>query len=296
MSWQDFQGNRLAIDRIRRMLSTGRLPHALLFAGPAGVGKTMAAELMAAELLQTSKDKLAEHPDFIRVEPEGSRILIGQIRELQRVIALAPLQSENRFCLIEPADSMEAPAANCLLKILEEPPAGVVFGLITAFPHSLLSTIRSRTAEVRFVYDPELQKTREWTKENNQPVLQWLQALPDKGLEWVWPATAALEGLENTRILDIIRHWIYLLRDLAMITLQRADSSMLNGDCRKELVELASGWEPSAIAEAICLAEASRRQLQRNANSRLVLEALLIRTADLYWGGKKNADHCGSPV
>ena len=296
MNWQDFRGNGKAVDRIRRMLSTGKIPHALLFAGPAGVGKRLASEMMAAELLQTEPEKLSEHPDFCRIEPEGSRILISQVRELQRRAGLASLQGGYRFCLIDPADCMDAPAANCLLKILEEPPTGLIFCLITEFPHSLLSTIRSRTAEIRFFPAPELQTLTGVTAENRLQALQLAQAVSSKGMEWIWSTTAALEGLENDRILDIIKYWIFLLRDLAVLAHGRSNAVLLNENARAELSQLADGWDPTAIAGAIGLAENCRRHLQRNVNSRLALEALLIRSADLYWGGKENADHRGSPV
>ena len=54
------------------MLELGRVPHALLFAGPSGIGKTSAAEMLAAELLQTEPDRLAAHPDFLRSNRKDS--------------------------------------------------------------------------------------------------------------------------------------------------------------------------------------------------------------------------------
>ena len=131
--WKDILGQPAAVERLRRMLAQDRLPHALLFAGPSGIGKRIVAEVFAAQLLQTDTAGLEAHPDYFSVTPDGAQIKIGQIREMQRVAGLAPVRGHYRICVLEPADCMEPPAANSLLKILEEPPAGLIFILITAF-------------------------------------------------------------------------------------------------------------------------------------------------------------------
>ena len=51
--WKDILGQEAAVERLRRMLEQDRLPHALLFAGPSGIGKRIVAEVFAAQLLQT---------------------------------------------------------------------------------------------------------------------------------------------------------------------------------------------------------------------------------------------------
>ena len=289
--WSMVVGHQAAIARIRRMIEQDRLPHALLFSGPEGIGKRMVAEIMAAQLLDTQADRLSDHPDYCLLSPDGAQIRIAQVREIQRIAALAPVRGAFRVCLIEPADSMEPPAANCLLKILEEPPAGMIFVLITAFPHALLSTIRSRAANIRFFPTPELNLPVACDPERQQIALEILQSIAKPGLEWIWPVVARFDGMESAKILDIIKQWIILLRDVAVL---QAGFPGRSGD--QALAELAGGWDTAGLIAAIQLAEATRRQLQRNANARLMLESMLIRSADLYWGGKENADHRRSPV
>ncbi|NMC33586.1 MAG: hypothetical protein GYA36_14175 [Veillonellaceae bacterium] len=298
-TWEEILGHAAVIGRLRRMLELDRLPHALLFAGPSGIGKRIVAEVFTARLLQTAAELLPAHPDFLAVTPDGNQIRIAQVREIQRVSALAPVRGRYRVCLLEPAEAMEAPAANSLLKILEEPPDGLIFILITASPYSLLSTLRSRAAMVRFVQPmPGLlpAEDAETAAADREWAMAVLGNLQKPELEWLWPVMTEMEDLDNARILAVIKQWICVLRDIGVILTGCGELAAFNPDNRGELAALTGRWTLPKVAAAISLAEETRRHLQRNANSRLMLEALLIRSADLYGGGNEYADHRGGPV
>ena len=326
-TWDDIVGHAKEIGRIRRMLERGRLPHTFLFAGPSGIGKISVAEMLAAELLQTEPARLTAHPDYFQLKPEGLLIRIGQIREIQRQAGLAASQGNYRVCLVEQAECMEAPAANSLLKILEEPPPGLVFILITAFPHSLLSTLRSRATLVRFSplaaeqvaqilerqgmprdatalaaslgrgsCEMALAMSNPANLRTRNQAMDMLHNLQRQDQEWLWPALASLDDAETEQIFDFIRHWIVILRDLGLQCLHCPTVTAFNDDLRTELAQMSESWDILRIDAAIKIAEETRRNLQRNANARLMLEALFIRSVDLYWGGKIHADHRGSPV
>lgn len=161
----------------------GRLPHALLIHGPRGVGKAALAERVAQMLLCEGKPKPCgtcdgcrwflggNHPDFRRVEPEAIakvpppaeldeepsakrskqpsiQIKIEQVRELADFLYLRSHRGGNRLALVHPAEDMNEPTANALLKGLEEPPAGAMFLLVSHRPAQLLPTIRSRCVAV----------------------------------------------------------------------------------------------------------------------------------------------------
>jgi len=297
--WEEILGHPAAVHRLRRMLQTDRLPHALLFSGPSGIGKRIVAEIFAAEVLKTEPSLLEAHPDFFSVTPDGAQIKIGQIREIQRLAGLAPVRGANRICIIEPADCMEPPAANSLLKILEEPPEGLVFILITAFPHALLSTLRSRSAMVRFIQPAQGVLAREEleTEAADQDLaIEFLRNVERPDLEWLWPTLAGMDEMENSRILGIIKQWIRVLRDVGVLLTGCTAVEAYNEDRREELRSLTGNWNMPGIIAAIRLAEDTRRYLQRNANARLMLESLLIRSADLYRGGNIDANHRGSSV
>ncbi len=170
-----------------RMLDLGeRLPHALLFVGPAGLGKRDLAEALAARLLcdapggdghacgrcTACRWRLSgNHPDFYRVVPaadaeaaamsedggeqgadgkeaggkaKSSQIVIEQIRALQAALTVTGHHGTRRVVVVDPAEAMNVFTANALLKLLEEPPVGCVFLLLSSAPRRLLPTIRSR--------------------------------------------------------------------------------------------------------------------------------------------------------
>lgn len=83
--------------------------------------------------------------------PEGkTRILIDQIREIERIVAYHPFSGDERIIIIDPADLMTEDASAAILKTLEEPPAGTHFILVTGRASILAPTILSRCQKVRF--------------------------------------------------------------------------------------------------------------------------------------------------
>ena len=151
----------------RSALAGERMHHAWLLSGKAGLGKTAFA-LAAAHELVGGGPAPAQHPDILLLtygprtrEDEKKRddgkpyevarsVRISQIRDIQRRLTTRPTLGERRAVIIDPADDLEPPAANALLKSLEEPPAGTYFLLVSHSPARLLPTIRSRCRTLRF--------------------------------------------------------------------------------------------------------------------------------------------------
>lgn len=131
--------------------------HAVLLAGPTGIGKRTIAQTLISQLLGIAPDKLPAHPYFTLVEPdEKGTISIEAVRTVQKRLQLkttgnAPLR---RAILVENAQCLTTEAQNALLKLLEEPPADTIFVLTTPSARALLPTIRSR-AQLIPVHTPE---------------------------------------------------------------------------------------------------------------------------------------------
>ena len=157
----------LGHERLRGLLSRAgaphRLPPALLFSGPSGVGKKALALAVARALLCDRDDGDAcdacatcaraargLHPDSIFVEPDGLSIKIEQVRDAVREIAGRPFEGRARAIVFDEAHLLTEQAQNALLKSLEEPPATSHVFLVTASPQALLPTIRSRCQMLRF--------------------------------------------------------------------------------------------------------------------------------------------------
>ncbi len=96
------------------------------------------------------KDRLVPFAERKGDEEPARNIRICQIRWLEPVLSMAPAMSSKRVIVIDAADEMEAPATNALLKMLEEPPAGTVFLLVSHQPGRLLPTVRSRCRTMMF--------------------------------------------------------------------------------------------------------------------------------------------------
>ena len=171
--WRTY-GQPTAMAAIARMI-VGPTPHAVLLVGPPAVGKTTAAEDLAAGLLCTATDPSerpcrvcrgcrliagGNHPDLHRLLPEGpgGQIVIGDprdprsprgVRHLIHDLALLPVEAGARVAIVEGASQLNEDAQNALLKTLEEPPLGVTIVLGVDREEVLLPTVRSRCVRVR---------------------------------------------------------------------------------------------------------------------------------------------------
>ena len=134
--------------------ATERPHHAYVFAGPEGSGKSLAARAFAAALLckqggcgECRDCRLAEedhHPNQFVIEPEGRDIHVETIRTevWQPAYRTAPEPGRKLF-IVREADRLSPPAADTLLKELEEPPADAVLLLLSARAHELPETVLS---------------------------------------------------------------------------------------------------------------------------------------------------------
>lgn len=176
---------------LNELLNQGRLPHALLFSGPEGVGKKLVAQALAEKILACEGEDIKGHPDLIEIEASGNTIKIDQIRELKAGLPFAPLKAPARVILIHDAHRMGIGAANALLKSLEEPPQNNYFILISHGSGLIPSTIRSRTQIIRFA--PLSQGTL-------KKILQKLESpLPESMLPWAQGSVSLAQTIAEAK-------------------------------------------------------------------------------------------------
>lgn len=160
----ELAGQDHAVAVLVRAVAARRVPHAYLFDGPPGVGKRSAAIGLGLALACPEAPGQgcgqcdvcrrilgANHPDVRVIVPATAQILIEQAQEIVQLASGRPHEAPARVVVLDEADRLNANAANCLLKTLEEPFPGNHLVLVTTAPDKLLPTIRSRTQRVRFI-------------------------------------------------------------------------------------------------------------------------------------------------
>jgi DNA polymerase III subunit delta' len=176
-------GNEDLKDNLIRLKVSGRVPNAMLFAGPKGVGKRLFALELARLLLcptpggneacggcsactrvgtfeitePTDKNRddfkkvfFGRHGDVGMLVAHRRVIAVDAIRDLEKEVHFRPFESAARIFIIDDADKMNDASSNALLKTLEEPAAASHIILVTSRPDSLVPTIRSRSQTFRF--------------------------------------------------------------------------------------------------------------------------------------------------
>jgi len=129
-------GNIQTIDAINTMFENKNVPHAFLFTGKSGTGKTTIGRVISNMLESKGSDfKEINSADFRGIDT---------IRQLITNSQYPPVESKAKVWLIDEAHQMTSPAMNALLKILETPPSDTYFILCTTDPQKLLPTIKSR--------------------------------------------------------------------------------------------------------------------------------------------------------
>lgn len=179
------RGHVPVLEGLWRAAKAERLPHALLFDGPEGVGKFLAARYFAAGIFcregpgepcgdcgpchrMGSGGEESNHPDLLEIDPIGAgeeSIRIAHIafresdpstervplrRTIEGFLDLKAQEGEARVVIVREAERLNPNAQNALLKTLEEPRPGTLLVLVTSSTDGLLDTVISRLTRVAF--------------------------------------------------------------------------------------------------------------------------------------------------
>lgn len=321
-------GHEWAVDLLRRAVTGRRPSHAYLFAGPAQVGKTTLALAFAQALLcekhtgtpcgecRTCR-RIAQgrDPDVQIIAAEKNTIQIDQVRALQADAALSPLEGQYRLFILREIERATLPAANALLKTLEEPPGHVILILTCVRPDQVLPTIQSRcqVLPLRPLPLSQVQTAlhEHWQVGAEQATL--LARLSAGSLGWavkaftdqkLWEQRAQrlddlaeladqnefarlvyAEKLARTNEIAVqtLGLWASWWRDVLLVQ-QGLDTEVVNLDRLEALRRQAAQYESGQVQTAVTDVAATLRRLRANVNPRLALDVLLLRMPRLQQG------------
>ena len=161
-TFEEVAGQEHIVKTLRNALTTGKIAHAYLFAGPRGTGKTTMAKLFAKALncehgigcqCNECKNCVAitegSHPDVLELDA-ASNNGVEEIRESIDKVKYGTILGRYKVYIIDEVHMLSTGAFNALLKTLEEPPSHVIFILATTEPHKILPTILSRCQRYDF--------------------------------------------------------------------------------------------------------------------------------------------------
>jgi len=245
MPWQATQWQE-----VHNALHSGHLPHALMLSGSAGIGKDRFALALARLLLCHRSEsgtncgsckacdlsRNQTHGDLRWLQPEGtSRVIkIDQVRSALAFCQKTASFGKRKVLVIAPADTLNASAANALLKCLEEPSPDTHIVLVCQRPHSIPATVRSRCQQLVF-------------------------PLPDTAIatQWLSPIVGAGQDTGASDLLDLAGG-LPLLAEALFLT----DGGAALKAREKVLAELVSGQASASEATAV-FADASLEELTR---------------------------------
>jgi DNA polymerase III subunit delta' len=322
MAFGELYGHEKAITILKNAMANNRIAHAYLFYGLEGIGKRTAASVFARALNCEGKSAPCDacpscrkaqrqnHPDIVPVTAEGQFIKIGAVKELREQMKFRPREGRWRVFIMPEADRMNAPAANALLKTLEEPSAGNILLLTTSRPHTLPVTILSRCQHLRFTPLPRKDverylrekesldneaagvlaassggsigralemKRHDWLNVRNRIIEHLSEDDPTDPLKRL--AFAGLFGTEREKILEGLEILRTCYRD-AMVFRETQDAGRLVFQDQTALIRTVAGpLSGRTLLRNLATVEAAMGAIDQNVNKTLTLEAMAINLA-----------------
>jgi DNA polymerase-3 subunit delta' len=306
LPWQVPHWARLQASRQR-----GALAHALLVCGVAGLGKRAFVQHFMQGLLCSEPVEgepcghcrsclliaAGSHPDLVTLSfglrkdgVQRSEIVVDQIRELSARLAMNSQFGGWQVAVIDPADAMNAAAANALLKTLEEPAAQTMLILLADAPWRLPQTIRSRCQRVEFQLPAEADALA-WLQDEGvrHPAEALAAAAGNPGLARAWAGEGALERRQEVRRdlaalaagrgqpIEVVKRWLDNEPAQRLWFAAQATADEIRARSSASAAPLASAMDVEALAHWYDAVNRTREALRGPLRGDLLLLELLAQ-------------------
>ncbi len=313
-------GHNWAIEHLARSLRYKQTRHAYLISGAAGIGKTTLARAFAQAINCLDENErpcgvcractlIARdvYADVSIIQSEGGTLKIEQVREMQHMLSLRPVEARYRVVILRRFDEASPQAMDALLKTLEEPPSYVLLLLTANTADNLLPTIRSRCQPIHLRPLPvavirQALETR-WNVEPDRAAL--LAQLSAGRIGW---AVRAVEDesllTERTELLDTLEKligqsrvgrfavadalskekdslptalelWQSYWRDVLLVS-HSTVTPITNRDRKHAIGQIAAEISVEDVQRVLAAIQRTSRYLSQNVNARLAMEVLML--------------------
>ncbi|MDR2425989.1 MAG: DNA polymerase III subunit delta' [Endomicrobium sp.] len=308
--FENILGQQKIKNFLANQIKSGKIPHAYIFMGQNGIGKKYVAFEFAKILNCTTNDftktgtgacgkcfnceKIAKnlHPDFHLIDfakqaeildedfEKQKNIKIDIIRYVQKEVATKTHEAKWKFFVIEPAEKMNAAAANCLLKTLEEPPENTILILVARHKETIPQTIVSRSQTLFFqpLQQEQIASFLTLNHSSSAARAQEIAALSEGSIE---EAEKLIDGNES----EGLSLWLKLkTKDLCIADLLELSRSMSKD--REKVVEYIDAMiaeakkdfrlYPKSAEDSLELLTKSRVLVMQNVNIQTILDNLFF--------------------
>ena len=339
MSFKNISCQNRIVELFRNVITNSRLAHTYIFTGQEGVGKTVFSRELAKAVFCQRPDPDAcdvcktcqridnnNYSDLFLISPEkNSRVIkIEQLKYLQEVLNVKPLESKYKMVIIQSADRMNEASSNCLLKTLEEPPAYALIILIATSLESVKDTIRSRCQIIRFsplsiqvikdiliknlhlehkqaerlafisngsVERAALLSDSGALEKKNWLVDHLLTLKPDDNLTFSKELISEwhiqdIDVLEEKRafVKELLFSFLLYYRDLLVCKIGVCNLPVYHTDWRDTLLSKSASFSEDMLFQIVHIIKTSLEYLDANANINLLLENMITKILQLQFG------------
>lgn len=314
MSFDAVIGHENVKLQIENAFKNGKFSHAHIIAGEDGLGKSIIAKEIAIRIL--NKTEIKQYADIIeyRIKVGKKSLGVDDIRAIVEETNRKPYEGDRKVIILYSADLMTEAAQNAFLKTIEEPPEGMYIILLCEKLDNILDTIKSRCqtyklyrlGEVDIIkyinknYDKidevELKSVRAFADGIPGRVKNYLDSSSLKEIRVM--TLELLKECEKMKIDKIVKYEIALLkhknewqevftsmfsyiRDILIYKEIRNEKFLINLDKLKDIINLSEVFSFNQLDNIITIIKEAREKLERNVNTTLVFDALLMKMQEV---------------